>query len=86
MCNGNVNPDNAAKVATDGVVQVPHDVTHTTLQVLAIGILIGAVAWIIRPFITSITWAGMIVADLELLEMRVTYIISQRSLNASIPR
>jgi len=40
---------------------VPHDVTRTTLQVLSIGILIGAVAWIIRPFVTSIIWAGMIV-------------------------
>jgi predicted PurR-regulated permease PerM len=38
-----------------------HDVTRTTLQVLSIGILISAVAWIIRPFATSLIWAGMIV-------------------------
>jgi len=61
MCDNEVNPDNAAKVATDGAVQVPHDVTRTTLQVLSIGILISAVAWIISPFVTSIIWAGMIV-------------------------
>ena len=61
MCNKDVNPDNAPKVATDGAVQVSHDVTRTTLQVLSIGILISAVAWIIRPFVTSMIWAGMIV-------------------------
>src|SRR5271157_340196 len=61
MCNGDVNPNDAVKVATDGAGKMPHDVTHTTLQVLAIGILIGAVAWIIGPFVTSIIWAGMIV-------------------------
>jgi predicted PurR-regulated permease PerM len=61
MCNNHVNPVNATKSATDGVVQVPRDVTRTTLQVLSIGILICAVAWIIRPFAISIIWAGMIV-------------------------
>jgi predicted PurR-regulated permease PerM len=61
MCNNDVNPVNSTKVATDGAVQVPHDVTRTTLQVLSIGILICAVAWIIRPFAISIIWAGMIV-------------------------
>jgi predicted PurR-regulated permease PerM len=38
-----------------------NDVTRTTLQVLCIGILICAVAWIIRPFLISIIWAAMIV-------------------------
>ena len=61
MCNNHVNPVNVPKVATDGAVQMPHDVTRTTLQVLSIGILICAVAWIIRPFAISIIWAGMIV-------------------------
>jgi len=61
MCNNHVNPVNATKSATDGAIQVPHDVTRTTLQVLSIGILICAVAWIIRPFAISIIWAGMIV-------------------------
>ena len=75
MCDNDVNPDNAPKVATDGAVQVPHDVTRTTLQVLSIGILISAVAWIISPFVTSIIWAGMIVVTtwpvLLALEARV---------------
>lgn len=48
-------------VATHQAIRVPQDVTRTTLQVLFIGILISAVAWIIRPFVTSIIWAGMIV-------------------------
>ncbi|MGO9136212.1 MAG: AI-2E family transporter YdiK [Syntrophales bacterium] len=61
MCSNDVNPDNAAKVATEGAVQASHDVTRTTLQVLSIGILISAVAWIISPFVTSLIWAGMIV-------------------------
>ncbi|MGZ6231543.1 MAG: AI-2E family transporter YdiK [Syntrophales bacterium] len=61
MRGNDVNPDNATKVATEGAVHMPHDVTRTTLQVLSIGILITAVAWIISPFVTSIIWAGMIV-------------------------
>jgi predicted PurR-regulated permease PerM len=55
------NSDNTSKVATDGAARVSQDVTRTTLQVLSIGILIAAVAWIFRPFITSMIWAGMIV-------------------------
>jgi predicted PurR-regulated permease PerM len=61
MCNNNGNPVNAPKVVTDGAFQTPNDVTRTTLQVLSIGILICAVAWIIRPFLISIIWAGIIV-------------------------
>ena len=61
MFNNDVNPVNAPKVATDRAVRVSHDVTRTTLQVLSIALLISAVAWIIRPFVTSIIWAGMIV-------------------------
>jgi predicted PurR-regulated permease PerM len=38
-----------------------HDVAGTVLQVLVIGLLIAAVVWILRPFITSIIWATMIV-------------------------
>jgi predicted PurR-regulated permease PerM len=61
MGNNDLNSDNTPKVAADGVDRVSQDVTRTTLQVLSIGILIGAVAWITRPFITSMIWAGMIV-------------------------
>jgi Predicted permease len=61
MCTNQVNPVNVPKSATEKTVQVSHDVTRTTLQVLSIGILICAVAWIIRPFVISVIWAGMIV-------------------------
>lgn len=40
---------------------VSHDVTRTTFQVLAIGLLIAAVLWVLRPFLTSLVWASMIV-------------------------
>jgi predicted PurR-regulated permease PerM len=39
----------------------PRDLTRTMLAVLAIGILIAASFWILRPFITSIVWALIIV-------------------------
>ena len=38
------------------------DVTHTTLSVLFIGMLIAASFWILRPFLISIIWAFLIVA------------------------
>jgi predicted PurR-regulated permease PerM len=51
-----------------------HDLTHTTLAVLFIGILIAASFWTLRPFLTSIIWAGLIVIAtwpvLERLEAR----------------
>ena len=37
------------------------DITRTTLSVLFIGILIAATFWIMRPFLTAIIWATMIV-------------------------
>lgn len=37
------------------------DITRTTLAVLFIGILIAASFWILRPFLTSIVWASIIV-------------------------
>lgn len=37
------------------------DITRTTLAVLFIGILIAASVWILRPFMTSIVWATIIV-------------------------
>jgi predicted PurR-regulated permease PerM len=61
MGNNDLNLDNTPKAVGDSVARVSHDVTRTTLQVLSIAILIGAVAWIIRPFLTSIIWAAMIV-------------------------
>jgi predicted PurR-regulated permease PerM len=50
------------------------DLTHTVLAVLSIGILIAASFWTLRPFLTSIIWAGLIVIAtwpvLEKLEAR----------------
>src|SRR5512137_1772797 len=37
------------------------DLTRTTLAVLFIGILIAACFWVIRPFLSSLLWATMIV-------------------------
>lgn len=39
----------------------PRDLTRTVLAVLAIGLLIGATLWILRPFLPSLVWATMIV-------------------------
>ncbi len=51
------------------------DVTHTTLAVLFIGVLIAASFWILRPFLMSIIWAALIVIAtwpvLESLEARI---------------
>jgi len=40
---------------------IAHDVTRTTLAVLFISILIAASFWILRPFLTAIIWAMIIV-------------------------
>ena len=52
------------------------DITHTTLAVLSIGLLIVSSFWILRPFLFSIIWAGLIVIAtwpvLEKLEARFT--------------
>ena len=37
------------------------DLTRTTLAVLFIGILIAACFWVVRPFLSSLLWAAMIV-------------------------
>ncbi len=37
------------------------DITRTMVSVLFIGILITASIWILRPFLTSIVWATIIV-------------------------
>lgn len=41
--------------------QETHDITSTTLQVLFIGLLIAAGFWVIRPFLTALAWAAIIV-------------------------
>ncbi len=41
--------------------RITHDVTRTMLAVLFIGALITTSVWILRPFLTSIVWATIIV-------------------------
>jgi predicted PurR-regulated permease PerM len=41
--------------------RVTLDVTHTTLAVLFIGVLIASSFWILRPFLISLIWASLIV-------------------------
>jgi len=36
------------------------DIARTTLQLLALGVLIASSFWIVRPFLVALTWAGMI--------------------------
>lgn len=42
-------------------IQPSRDITRTTLAVLFIAVLIGASVWIMRPFLTALIWATMIV-------------------------
>lgn len=37
------------------------DLARTTLQLLALGVLIASSLWIVRPFLVALTWATMIV-------------------------
>jgi predicted PurR-regulated permease PerM len=61
------------------------DVTHTTLAVLFIGVLIAASFWILRPFLTSIIWAALIViATWPLLESLEARIAKKRGLTVAI--
>lgn len=43
------------------MINTPRDLTRTVLAVLAIGMLIAAAFWIVRPFLPAIIWATMIV-------------------------
>jgi len=49
----------------------PPELTRVTLQVLWIGVLIAATFWIMRPFLSSIIWAAMIVAATWPLMLKV---------------
>lgn len=49
----------------------PHDLTRTVLAVLAIGMLIAASFWIVRPFLPSVIWATMIVVASWPLMLRI---------------
>lgn len=57
------------------------DVTHITLQVLLIGILIAACFLIMKPFLLSLIWAAMVVAATWPLMLKVeTWLWGKRGL------
>lgn len=65
MAEGTVRDDGNGK-HPDFIISImtgtnPSDLTRTTLAVLFIGILIAACFWVIRPFLSSLLWATMIV-------------------------
>lgn len=63
----------------------PRDLTHTILAVLSIGLLIAASFWILRPFLTSIIWAALIViAAWPLLERLEARLGKKRSLTVAL--
>jgi predicted PurR-regulated permease PerM len=37
--------------------RAPGDITHATLSVLFVALLVGSTFWVLRPFLTSIMWA-----------------------------
>ncbi len=57
------------------------DLARTTLQLLALGVLIGSSFWIVRPFLLALTWATMIaVATWPLLLRAQAWLGGRRSL------
>jgi predicted PurR-regulated permease PerM len=54
------------------------DVTHTTLSVLFIALLTAGTFWILRPFVTSILWAGIISVAAWPLVLRLESALGRR--------
>ena len=54
------------------------DVTHTTLSVLFIALLTAGTFWILRPFLTSILWAGIVGVAAWPLVIRLESVLGQR--------
>src|SRR4051812_12582867 len=54
------------------------DVTHTTLSVLFIALLTAGTFWILRPFLTSILWAGIISVAAWPLVIRLESLLGHR--------
>jgi predicted PurR-regulated permease PerM len=54
------------------------DVTHTSLSVLFIALLTAGTFWILRPFLTSILWAGIISVAAWPLVIRLESLLGQR--------
>jgi predicted PurR-regulated permease PerM len=61
------------------------DLTHATLQLLFIGLLIGGSFWILRPFLLALIWATMIVvATWPLLIGAQSWLGGKRSLAVAV--
>ena len=63
----------------------PQDIARTTLQLLALGVLIASSFWIVRPFLLALTWATMIaVATWPLLLRAQARLGGRRSLAVAL--
>jgi predicted PurR-regulated permease PerM len=61
------------------------DIARTTLQLLALGVLIASSFWIVRPFLVAFTWATMIaVATWPLLLHTQAWLGGRRSLAVAL--
>src|SRR3569623_241964 len=60
------------------------DLTLTVLSVLLMLVLIGAVFWILRPFLLSIAWAVMIVVATWPAMLKVQARLRRRSLAVAV--
>ena len=61
------------------------DLARTTLQLLALGVLIASSFWILRPFLVALTWASMIaVATWPLLLHAQAWLGGRRSLAVAL--
>ena len=58
--------------------EIKNDITRTTLAVLFIGVLIGASAWILRPFFSATLWATAIVVASWPLMLKVQQRLNTR--------
>jgi predicted PurR-regulated permease PerM len=56
----------------------PSDVTHTTLSVLFLGLLIGATFWVISPFLVPILWATIVTVTAWPAFLRLETLLGRR--------
>lgn len=56
----------------------PQDLARVTFSVLVIGVLLGAVLWILRPFIAPAIWATMVVVATWPVMLRLQGLLWQR--------
>jgi predicted PurR-regulated permease PerM len=55
-----------------------YDITRVTLGILFIGVLIASSFWILRPFLSSLLWAAMIVIATWPVMLKVQAILYRR--------